>query len=64
MRAPGLAEATVPALVDGFRGKIPPKPAGDGSAQAGTVFWEGIGGNADMAASAGCQAPGAWRQEW
>ncbi|HEX2513550.1 MAG TPA: hypothetical protein VH257_02520 [Chloroflexota bacterium] len=37
--------------VDGFRGKIPPQQAGDESAQAGTAFLKGIGGNTDMAAS-------------
>lgn len=46
-----LAEAMVPALIDGFRGKIPPKQAVDESVQAGTAFWKSIGGNSDMAAS-------------
>ncbi len=46
-----LAEAMVPALIDGFKGKIPPKQAVDDSAAAGTAFWKSIGGNADMAAS-------------
>ena len=46
-----LAEAMVPPLIDGFRGKIPPKQAVDDSTNAGTAFWKSIGGNADMAAS-------------
>jgi len=46
-----LAEAMVPALIDGFRGKIPPKQAVDDSVAAGTNFWKSIGGNADMAAA-------------
>jgi ABC-type glycerol-3-phosphate transport system substrate-binding protein len=46
-----LAEAMVPALIDGFKGKIPPKQAVDESVQAGTAFWKSIGGNGDMAAS-------------
>ena len=46
-----LAEAMVPALIDGFRGKISPRQAVDDSVQAGSAFWKSIGGNADMAAS-------------
>jgi hypothetical protein len=46
-----LAEAMVPALIDGFKGKIPPRQAVDDSVWAGTAFWKSIGGNADTAAS-------------
>jgi hypothetical protein len=38
VRYAGLAEAMVPAPVDGFRGKIPPQQAVDESAQAGTAI--------------------------
>ncbi|MDQ3703225.1 MAG: extracellular solute-binding protein [Chloroflexota bacterium] len=44
-----LAEAMTPHLMDGFRGKKPPRQAVDDASQAGTAFWKSIGGNAEKA---------------